>query len=140
MDEKLPSIIELRQNIEDKWRQGQERRQRIRQFVQQTRQELPMYRQRQRTLLREIQQHEQQRLAILSPPDNGLTPDRIERFEHFTAGETLVGEQCVVCHKDLEIETQMVRLDCHINHYLCKTCTDSWFKNHATCPTCRHKF
>ena len=79
MDEKLPSIIELRQNIEDKWRQGQERRQRIRQFVQQTRQELPMYRHRQQTLLREIQQHEQRRLEILSTPESGLTPDRIER-------------------------------------------------------------
>ena len=73
-------------------------------------------------------------------PVNGLTPERIEQFEHFAADESLVGEQCIVCLKDLEIGTQMVRLDCHVSHYLCKTCTDEWFKDHKTCPTCNHVF
>ena len=70
----------------------------------------------------------------------GLTPERIELFEHFSADESFVDEQCIVCLEDLEVGTQMVRLDCHVSHYLCKTCTDEWFKDHKTCPTCNHVF
>ena len=71
---------------------------------------------------------------------NGLTPERIERFEHFDADESLVGETCLVCMNDLEVGTKMVRLDCHVDHYLCKVCAHGWFKDHNTCPTCRHVF
>ena len=77
---------------------------------------------------------------IFSEGMNGLTPGRIEKFEHFDADESLVGEQCIVCLKDLDVGMQMVRLDCHVSHYLCKTCTDEWFKDHKTCPTCNHIF
>ena len=70
----------------------------------------------------------------------GLTAERIEKFEHFAADDSLVGEQCIVCLVDLEVGTQMVRLDCHVSHYLCKSCTDEWFRNHKTCPTCNHIF
>ena len=50
----------------------------------------------------------------------GLTAERIGRFEHFNADESLVGEDCIVCLDELQIGTEMVRLDCHVNHYLCK--------------------
>ena len=70
----------------------------------------------------------------------GLTRERIEKFEHFTADETLVGEECAVCLGDLKVGMQMVRLGCHINHYFCKTCVSGWFKDNKTCPTCRHTF
>ena len=50
----------------------------------------------------------------------GLTPEPIEKFEHFVADESLLGEQCIVCLDDLEVGTQMVR--------------------HKTCPTCNHTF
>ena len=32
---------------------------------------------------------------ISSERVNGLTPERIEKFEHFAADESLVGEQCI---------------------------------------------
>ena len=70
----------------------------------------------------------------------GLTSERIERFEQFDADESMVGERCLVCMSDLEVGTKMVRLDCHVDHYLCKTCAHGWFKDHNTCPTCRHVF
>ena len=70
----------------------------------------------------------------------GLSPERIQKFEHFAADESLVGENCLVCMSDLIIGMQMVRLDCHVDHILCKTCVDKWFEDHKTCPTCRHVF
>ena len=75
-----------------------------------------------------------------NPYLRGLTPERIGRFQHFDADESMVGQHCIVCMSDLEVGTKMVRLDCHVDHYLCKTCTDGWFKGHRTCPTCRHAF
>ena len=73
-------------------------------------------------------------------PVTGLTPERIGRFEHFAADGSLVGEQCVVCLDDLKCGTRMVRLDCHVSHCFCKTCTDAWFKDHNKCPLCNHVF
>ena len=70
----------------------------------------------------------------------GLTRERIEKFEHFSADESLAGEECIVCLEDLEVGTEMVRLDCHVSHYLCETCTHAWFKEHKKCPTCNHVF
>ena len=74
------------------------------------------------------------------PFSQGLSPERIKKFEHFTADESLVGEQCLICMNDLEIGMEMVRLDCHVDHILCKVCVEKWFENHKTCPTCRHEF
>ena len=71
---------------------------------------------------------------------NGLTRERIEIFEHFSADESLVGDQCTICFEDLKVGTKMVRLECHVSHYLCKTCTDNWFKEHNKCPLCNHVF
>ena len=70
----------------------------------------------------------------------GLSSERILKFEHFAADESLVGENCLVCMSDLIIGMQMVRLSCHVDHILCKTCVDKWFEDHKTCPTCRHEF
>ena len=78
------------------------------------------------------QQQEQQQ--------TGLTAERIEMFEHFNADELLVGEKCIVCLDELQIGVQMVRLGCHVDHYLCKKCTDTWFKDNNTCPSCRNVF
>ena len=82
-----------------------------------------------------LQQFEQRAMQRV-----GLTPERIERFEHFNADKSLVGEQCIVCLDELQIDTEMVRLDCHVNHYLCKKCTDAWFKDHKKCPLCNQDF
>ena len=79
-------------------------------------------------------------MPFLQGLPQGLTSERIEKFEHFTADESLVGEQCLVCMNDLEIGMEIVRLDCHVDHILCKVCVAKWFKNHKTCPTCRQKF
>ena len=70
----------------------------------------------------------------------GLTPQRIQRFERFTAGESFVGDQCVICMEDIEIGRNMLRLDCDGQHTFCQVCIEKWFANHKTCPTCRHEF
>lgn len=70
----------------------------------------------------------------------GLTPERIEIFENFTADESLVGEQRIVCLGGLRIDMEMVRLDNDISHYFCKSCTDTWFKGHNKCSICNHVF
>ena len=77
---------------------------------------------------------------VTNEVSKGLSPQRIEKFEHFTADESLVGEQCLICMNDLEIGMEMVRLYCHVDHILCKVCVEKWFKNHKTCPTCRQAF
>ena len=99
------------------------------QHMEQTRREL---RRRQRAFIR----------GYLQPSRSlkGLTSKQIRKFQRFDADESMIGEQCIVCMNDLVVGTKMVRLDCHVDHYLCKTCAYGWFKNHKTCPTCRHKF
>ena len=82
----------------------------------------------------------QARLRVHQTTGSGLSSVRIRNFEHFEADESLVGERCVVCLDDLKVGTQMVRLDCHCNHYLCKVCADTWFKDQNSCPTCRGTF
>ena len=110
-----------------------------REKMQQTMQRLQHFRQ-QREVQREVQRVRrvvQQRRRTQQP---GLTRERIGRFEHFAADESLVGEQCVVCLENLEAGMNMVRLECHVSHYFCNTCTDAWFKDHNKCPLCNHVF
>ena len=70
----------------------------------------------------------------------GLTPQKIQQFEQFTADESFVGEQCVICMEDIEIGRNMMRLDCDGQHTFCQVCIERWFENHNTCPICRHEF
>ena len=70
----------------------------------------------------------------------GLTPQRIQQFEQFTADESFVGEQCVICMGDIEIGRNMMRLDCDGQHTFCQVCIERWFDDHNTCPICRHEF
>ena len=72
--------------------------------------------------------------------NRGLTPQRIQQFEQFTADESFVGDQCVICMGDIEIGRNMMRLDCDGQHTFCRVCIEGWFANHKTCPICRHKF
>ena len=70
----------------------------------------------------------------------GLTPQRIQQFDKFTADESFVGDQCVICMGDIEIGRNMMRLDCDGQHTFCQVCIERWFANHKTCPICRHAF
>ena len=70
----------------------------------------------------------------------GLTPQRIQQFEQFTADESFVGDQCVICMEEIDIDRNMMRLDCDGQHTFCQVCIEKWFDNHKTCPTCRHAF
>ena len=99
------------------------------QHMEQTRREL---RRRQRAFIRDYLQP--------SRSLKGLTSKRIRKFQRFDADESMIGEQCIVCMNDLVVGTKMVRLDCHVDHYLCKVCAYGWFEEHNTCPTCRQKF
>ena len=67
----------------------------------------------------------------------GLTEERIERFAHFPADATFVGQKCCCCLDEYEVGRSLVRLDC--NHVICRKCT-KWFKSSKTCPLCRHRF
>ena len=70
----------------------------------------------------------------------GFTPQRIQQFEQFTADESFVGDQCVICMGDIEVGRNMMRLDCDGQHTFCQVCIEGWFAGHNTCPICRHKF
>ena len=70
----------------------------------------------------------------------GLTPQKIQQFEQFTADESFVGDQCVICMGEIEIGRNMMRLDCDGQHTFCQVCIERWFDEHKTCPTCRHEF
>ena len=72
--------------------------------------------------------------------NRGLTTQRIDRFERFTIDESTVGHKCLICQDDPAIGTQMVRLDCHVDHFFCEQCAVPWFEGHNTCPTCRQAF
>ena len=142
----------IRRNLNNRRHQLQDQNQELERIRQQYRTEedlLGRQNLRQQVVLirQQVQIIHQRRVAgqrdaggIPTSRNPGLTPGRIERFEHFRADESLVGERCLVCMKDLESGTQMVRLDCYVSHYLCKICADTWFKDHKTCPTCRHEF
>ena len=70
----------------------------------------------------------------------GLTPQRIKQFERFTADDSFVGDQCVICMGDIEIGKNMMRLDCDGQHSFCQVCIERWFAAKKTCPICRHVF
>ena len=73
----------------------------------------------------------------------GLTVERIEKFKHFEADESLAGEQCCICLGDIEVGKSMVRLDCEGSngkHILCVADANKWFADNKTCPLCRHDF
>ena len=70
----------------------------------------------------------------------GLTTRRIQQFEQFTADESFIGDQCVICMGDFEIGSNMMRLDSDGQHTFCQVCIERWFANHKTCPICRHAF
>ena len=91
--------------------------------------------------LSEINQQVQQAVGYLRPhQSNGLNPERIQRFQLFTADETHVGDQCSVCMEDVEVGKLMRRLTCDGQHYFCHECIEGWFADHNTCPLCRHAF
>ena len=70
----------------------------------------------------------------------GLSRERIARFEHFAADESLAGEQCQICYDELVVGTTMVRLDCEGKHFMCESCAHKWFEEQKTCPVCRKYF
>ena len=70
----------------------------------------------------------------------GLTSERIGNFEKFAADESLVGDECPVCLAEVSLGDEFLHLGCHKKHFLCEGCAHGWFKNHKTCPICRHVF
>ena len=75
-----------------------------------------------------------------SDEEQGLTFQRIQQFEQFTADESHVDDQCAICMGDIEAGRNMMRLNCNGNHTFCQFCIERWFADHNTCPICRHKF
>ena len=70
----------------------------------------------------------------------GLSPERIQKFAHFTADESHVCDQCSICMEDFKIGINMMQLDCDGKHAFCQVCIEGWFADHKTCPLCRHMF
>ena len=70
--------------------------------------------------------------------EKGLSPARIQKFHHFQADQSLVGDRCGVCLDDIEVGRRMIRLDCP--HSFCQVCVEGWLAGHKTCPNCRHQF
>ena len=44
---------------------------------------------------------------------------------------------CSICQDELT-NNQMARILHHCGHIFHKSCIDTWFESHVTCPTCRH--
>ena len=82
-----------------------------------------------------IQKIENKRRDLLY---KGLTPERIQKFHHYSADESDAGGQCSICIQEFEVGRKMMRLDC--KHVFCKKCIEGWFADHKTCPNCRHLF
>ena len=72
--------------------------------------------------------------------NQGLKPERIEKFESIEADNSFVGERCAICLNEIEVGRKMKRLDCDGQHSFCHECIENWFANNMTCPLCRHKF
>ena len=70
----------------------------------------------------------------------GLSAQRLQKFEQFQADESFVDDQCVICMGDIEIGRNMMRLDCDGKHTFCQVCIEGWFAIKKTCPICRHVF
>ena len=70
----------------------------------------------------------------------GLTPARIQKFHHFAADESMVGDSCAICLDEIEVGRIMIRLDCKGQHVLCQKCVEGWLADNNTCPLCRHVF
>ena len=70
----------------------------------------------------------------------GLTQERIRRFQLFMADESNVGDQCSICMEEIDVGRRMRRLDCDGQHAFCQVCIEGWFAGHNSCPLCRHKF
>ena len=70
----------------------------------------------------------------------GLAPQKIQRFNQFTADMSIVSDQCAICMGDIETGRNMMRLDCDGEHTFCQVCIEGWFAEHNTCPICRHTF
>ena len=82
----------------------------------------------------------QQIVARIQELDKGLSPERVQQFSRFAADESHVGDQCVICMRDIEVGRNMMRLDCDGQHTFCQICIEGWFAEHNTCPICRHTF
>ena len=65
---------------------------------------------------------------------------RVRDFEYFPADESMAGETCVLGTTDIEVGTEMVRLNCKGRHVFCRQCMDNWFRENSTCPLCRQVF
>ena len=52
--------------------------------------------------------------------DDGLSSQRIQQFEQFTADKSFVGDQCAICMADIEISRKMMRLNCNGQHTFCQ--------------------
>ena len=64
----------------------------------------------------------------------------IEEFVKFTADEPIADVKCPVCQEEIVAGMDLFRLDCEGRHLICVKCAHGWFKDHKTCPTCRHEF
>ena len=70
----------------------------------------------------------------------GLTAQRIQKFEKFPADESFLDDQCVICKEDIKIGRNLMRLDCDGQHTFCQVCIEKWFATKKSCPVCRHLF
>ena len=91
-----------------------------------------------------IERHQDELLEELydssDEEQQGLTAQRIQQFKQFQADESFFGEQCVICMGDVEINRNMMRLDCDGQHFFCQVCIEGWFATKKSCPICRHVF
>ena len=78
---------------------------------------------------------------IDAPVQRGLSPERLDQFMQFNAGDaqaSVTGKQCAVCLESIASGTRVLRLDCR--HTFCAKCILQWLADNNTCPCCRRSF
>lgn len=82
---------------------------------------------------------------ILGILNNSLQPSNNVDIEQLLQTTELViynnsldiNNTCSICRLDYQ-ENDIIRKINHCSHYFHHNCIDNWFKNHTTCPVCRH--
>ena len=78
-----------------------------------------------------------ERFATTINGTDNLTLEDLERLPAYSAGETVIGNECVICHEWISLG-EIVRELPVCNHLFHKECIDNWLVQSPTCPLCRN--
>eukprot|EP01065_Artemidia_motanka_P018722 TRINITY_DN2205_c0_g1_i2.p2 TRINITY_DN2205_c0_g1~~TRINITY_DN2205_c0_g1_i2.p2 ORF type:complete len:316 (+),score=91.67 TRINITY_DN2205_c0_g1_i2:63-950(+) len=72
-----------------------------------------------------------------NPPPPPASAEAVRGLKRWTAGDSDMEVECVVCQDGLRKGDEAVEMPC--GHTFHNDCLMPWLKEHNTCPTCRHE-